>query len=181
VGGMVLKGKENQIQIQSNPLEVPTEKVLGQPTSEGELSELFRMEKDLLFDIIKLLNIKVTPEEEKELRKPCSANIKALMVLFKGIDTSDQKNYEKAAELYKKALEEDPGICVARDALNELQDLGFGVAKQRSRDLLESLRDRTSVTDQITPVDSLKRVRTPKDISPPEENPCQPDCGGRNR
>jgi TolB-like protein len=161
VGGSIGKSKGEQIQIQSNPLDVTTQNILGQPLSEGDLSDLFRMEKELLFGIIKLLKIEVTPEEEKELRKPCSMNIKALMVLFKGIDASDRGNYEKAAQFYEIALQEDPNICEAGGALQQLQSLGLIAKKGRSRALLRSIKDQTSLTDQLTPEDATKRTLSP--------------------
>jgi TolB-like protein len=166
IGGIISAWKGNQIRIQSDPLEVPTQKILGQPYSEGDLSDLFRMEKDLLFEITKLLKIEVTPEEEKELRKPCSTNIKALLALFKGIDASDRKNYKQAAEFYEKALKEDSNICTANGALNELKNLGLIGGNKKSSDLLHSLRDRSSLTDQLTPEDATKRERTPIGVPP---------------
>jgi TolB-like protein len=161
IGGNLGKGKGEQIQIQSNPLDVTTQNILGQPITEGLLTELFRMEKDLLFEIIKLLKIEVTPEEEKELRKPCSISHKALMALFKGIDASDRGNYEKAAQFYELALKEDPNICEASEALQELKTLGLMAGKGRGRILLRSIKDRTSLTDQLTPEDATKRTSTP--------------------
>jgi tetratricopeptide (TPR) repeat protein len=145
---------------------VQGQKIIGQPLAKGELTDLFRIEKNLLLDIIKLLKIEVTPREQAELRRPCSTNMKALMALFKGIEASDRGNYEKAAEFYESALKEDPNICVARGAFQELINLRLITTKKRSRELLNSLRDRSSITDQLSPEDSNRRVRTPKDVSP---------------
>jgi TolB-like protein len=169
VGGDILKGQREPLKIESNPLEVPTQKILGQLTTEGKLEELFRMEKDLLFNIVNLLNIDVKPFED-ELRKPCSTNVSALMSLFRAIDASDRKDYERAAELYEKALKEDPGICIAKDALNELDLLKLSPTVKRSRSLLRSLRDGTSLTDQVTPTPETKREGRPNDL--PNIKPC---------
>ncbi len=166
IGGMVTRGQATQIKIQSVPLDVPGQKVLGEPMAEGSLTDLFRIEKDLLFEIIKLLKIEVTPQEQEELRKPCSVNLRALMNLFRGIQASDLQDYEKAAQFYEKSLEEDPVICSARGALQELKTLGLNDSKKRSRDMLRSLRDRGSLTDQLSPEDPTKRIKTPKDTAP---------------
>ncbi len=171
-GGNILEGQPLQIQIQSNILDVPGSKILGQPSAKGELSDLFRIEKDLLFDIIKLLNIEVKPEEEKELRKACSTDIYALISLFKGIDESDHGKYEKSAELYKQALKMDPNICIAKEALNELHMLGLIPGKKKSSEMLKSLRDRTSLTDQLTPEYPFKRAITPNDVRPIKQIAC---------
>jgi len=164
IGGSLGKGKGEQIQIQSNPLDVTTQNILGQPITEGPLSELFRMEKDLLFQIVKLLKIELTPEQEKELRKPFSTNLDALMALFKGIESSDRGDYKKAVDYYEKALKLDSNILVARGALQQLKDLRLIPEKKRSHEVLRSVRDRGSVTDQLTTEDTTKRERKPSGV-----------------
>jgi len=163
IGGEITEGS---IKIQSNVLDAGEQKIIGQPLVRGEMSDLFRLEKELLFEIIKLLKIDLTPGEQEELRRPCSTNNKALMALFKGIEASDRGNYEKAAQFYESAIKEDPKICIARGALQELINLKLIRTKKRSRELLNSLRDRSSLTDQLTPEDSTRRIRTPDDTTP---------------
>jgi len=167
VGGSILEGKMNQLRFQSHPLEVPTQKILGQPTAEGPFVELFRVEKELLMEIIKLLKIELKPAEEVELRKPCSKNPRALTAFFKAIEASDREDYKAAGEFYQKALKEDPGICGAGEGLRELQTLGLFAGQKKSQEMLHSLKDRTSLTDQLSPEDSVKRVKKPKDIPSP--------------
>jgi len=164
LGGDIAVAEQARIRIMSRLLDVQTIAVIGQPASEGHLEELFRMEKDLLFDIVKLLKIEVTPELEAKLRKPCSTKTDALLALFTGVDSSDRRDYEKAAASYRKALALDSNICLAGEALRELQALGLISKETRSGSLLKSLRDDTSLTNQLAPKDELRNVRTPKDV-----------------
>jgi len=121
VGGDIVKEKPDQFGLKSGLLSVPTEELLGKPMARGKLlAELFRMEKDLLFQIIKLLKIELSPELESELREPMAASIDALLYLFEGIESSDQGDYGKAADSYGKALEEDPGLVLAIIAVREI-------------------------------------------------------------
>lgn len=158
IGGEITTGS---IKIQSNVLDAGEHKIIGQPLVRGEMSDLFRLEKELLFEIIKFLKIEITPQEREELGRYCSTNIRALTLLFKGIDASDRGQYEKAAQFYESALKEDPQVCVARGALQELIRLKLIKPKKRSRELLNSLRDQSSLTDQLTPEDATKRTTTP--------------------
>jgi TolB-like protein len=163
VGGDINGGQQN-LRVQSDILEVPADRVLGRPASEGQMEELFRVEKDLLFEILKLVKIDVTPNERARLMKPCSSRWSALLYLFKGVDASDRGEYQNAAELYEKSLREDPQICLAGDALTELHDLGLSPAKKKSGELLRSLREGTSLTNQLTPKEELRKEITPKDF-----------------
>jgi len=158
IGGEITKGS---IRIQSNILDAGEGKILGQPGVTGEMADLFRLEKELLFEIIKFLKIDITPQEREELRRYCSTNIRALTLLFRGIEASDRGDYEKAAQYYESAIKEDPKICVARGALQELNQLRLIKSQKRSRELLNSLRDRSSLTDQLTPEDATKRTLSP--------------------
>lgn len=158
IGGEILK---SSIKIQSKILDVNEQKVIGEPIVSGEIADLFRLEKELLFEIIKFLKIDLTPQERKEIERYCSTNIRALQFLFRGIEASDRGNYEKAAQFYEQALKEDPKICVARTALQELINLKLIKPPKRSRELLNSLRNQSSLTDQLTPEDPIKRTITP--------------------
>jgi TolB-like protein len=164
VGGDITGTQQTPVRVQSRLLETATSAITGQPASEGMLTELFRIEKDLLFELIKLLNIDIKPEERAKLEIPCSTNSKALIALFRGIDASDRREYEKAKEFYEKSLKEDPDICIAGDALQELQGLGLISVKKKSGDLLRSLREGTSLTNQLTPKEELKKKFYPNDI-----------------
>jgi TolB-like protein len=165
VGGDIIKGKNDEFQLKSSLLKVPTEKVLSQSAAKGELvRELFRMEKDLLFEIVEDLEIEISPKLEAELREPLTSNLNALLYLFQGIRQSDSGNYEKAAQSYQKALQEDPSLSPAKDSLQEVDSLGLIPARRKkSGALLRSLRDGTSLTDRVIPDEPVKRSMTPAD------------------
>jgi len=167
VGGNILPAIEEKLKIQAYPLEVPKGQVLGEPLKEGKLADLLSLEKELLFEIIKLLKIEVSPEEERAMRRLCTTSIKAFGELVRGIEASDRGEYEKAATHYEKALQEDPQICVARGALNELKNLGLIKVTKRSQEMLRTLRERTSITDQLTQDEITRRTRTPQQLPSP--------------
>lgn len=167
VGGNILPALEERLKIQAHPLDVPRGQILGEPITEGKLVDLFRLEKELLFEIIKLLKIEITPEEERAMRRLCTTNIKAFGELIRGIEASDRGEYEKAAAHYEKALQEDPQICVARGAWQELRDLGLIRVQKRSQEMLRTLREKTSVNDQLTQDETTRRVRTPQQVPSP--------------
>lgn len=164
VGGEIIKGGLEDLRVESDVAEVKTQSLLGQPFSEGNPQDLVQLEKNILFEVIKLLKFEPTAKEAGDLRIPCSANFQALMALFKGVDASDQGNYALAAEYYDTALKEDGNICIAKGAIEELQALGLIGGKKKTSDLLRSLRNGTSFTDQLTPKEADRRERTPKDV-----------------
>ncbi len=163
VGGDILENVLVPIHINSNVLDVPGPRVLGQPTAEGILEEFFRIEKELLFKIIEYLKIELAPEEITRLEKPLTTDIKALLDLFKGIDASDRGNYSLAERYYERALTRDPGISSAEVYLEELLSLQLiDPMGGKGKDLLYTLREETSLTDQQTPSITTRREQRPE-------------------
>ena len=89
------------------------------------------------------------------------------MDLFRGINASDRENYEAAAQHYESALKKDPGICISRDALVELDVLGLIPSGKRSRKMLQRINARTSLTDELGREEPEKRHLDPKDVTTP--------------
>ncbi len=117
--------------------------------------------------VVKMLKIEPSPKEAADLRIPCSTNFRALMALFRGVEASDNGDYARAADYYEAALKEDAKICLARESLEELQNLGLMGGKKKTRDLLRSLRNQTSFTDELAPKEADRREKTPKEVPTP--------------
>jgi len=166
VGGEIGREKPTRIDLTSNVVDVPAGTMTGKTSAGGEIERLFEVEKDLLFGVLKLLDVKVAPEEEQRLRKPCSKSSTALAALFLGVDAGDRGELDKAEGYYRKALEVDPGICIASDALAEIESVRASgpAAGKRSRQILKNLRDGTSLTDSLTTKEPLLRGGKPLDI-----------------
>ena len=123
--GEIQESKITDLEIQPFLIDVPFKTVTRQPPAAGTINDLFRMEKKILFGIIDQMNILLAPEERATLEKPISTSAVALMALFLGIDYSDRGMYANAANMYRQALDKDPNLQLAKDALQELKTLGL--------------------------------------------------------
>ncbi|MHB8939971.1 MAG: CsgG/HfaB family protein, partial [Desulfobacteria bacterium] len=163
VGGEIGREKPTRIDLTSNVADVPAGTTTGKTSAGGDIERLFEVEKNLLFGVLKLIDVKVTPEEEQRLRKPCSKSVTALSALFLGVDAGDRGDLDKAEGYYKKALQVDPGVCIASDALKEIESVRAAAGK-RSRQFLKTLRDGTTLNDSLTTKEPLLRGGKPLDI-----------------
>ena len=125
VNGDISEGSIKELELGSYLLDVPFKNVTNLPPAAGSLEELFRMEKDLLFNIVEQLNIYISPAQKKELEMPISMSSPALLALFLGIDYSDKAMFRDAARMYDRAIAEDPGLQLAQGSLQELKDMGL--------------------------------------------------------
>lgn len=123
-GGDFAGGKQESFDTRSRLLDVASSAVAGQFSVAGTLDDILKTEKDLVFTIVDQLKISLKPEVAAAIRKPCSTNLKALDALFRGVDASDRGEYQQAGELYSEAIKEDPDVCVAGIALQELVRMG---------------------------------------------------------
>jgi TolB-like protein len=123
--GEIILGKMAQLNIKPVLIDVPFGTVTPQAAASGNLQDLFRMEKEILFHIIEQMKVFLTPRERDELKKPLAASTAAALAFFAGIHLSDQGKYVEAASMYEKAIAEDQGFALAKDALGELKSLGL--------------------------------------------------------
>lgn len=123
---------------------------LGSPMPKEKLADIFNLEKKILFEIIDLLKIELTPEQRAKLQKPFTTNLVAFMNFVNGMDSSDKGDYSKAGDYYQNALQQDPQMQPAQDALNELKSLSLVTAPKRSQVMLRTLENSTSTTASPT-------------------------------
>lgn len=157
VGGSLTSPVPAAVRVQPRVLDVPQGVPTGLSGAEGELAEFFRVQKDLLFQILGFLEVRLTPAEERRLKRPCTRSLAALLDLSRAVDASDAGDFGGAAAYYESALREDPGVCLAGDALRDLRSRGLVSPRAEAGGLLESLRSSTSLTDALSPKDALRR------------------------
>jgi TolB-like protein len=161
VGGSFDPHPEKRLQIHSSLLDVVPETATALPRVDGRLQNLLDLEKNLLDHIVTALNLELSQDQKATLRKPLSHSFDALMALFMGIDAADQGKYDEAGRHYAAALELDPRLVLAKDALNELHMLKLIDATKTTRLLLRKTRQRTSFTTTLTPALPLSRIPHP--------------------
>jgi hypothetical protein len=151
VGGDLGTLQQDNIKITSSLVDIPQTNLLGSPTSNGPLDAILKMEKELLFEIVRLLKLELTPAQIEELRKPITSNTAALGLLFQGIQSSDRGAFEEAAAHYGDVLKLDPNLKIARSALTELQQLRLITPRPGSEPLLRTMQKKVSVNSGPAP------------------------------
>ena len=167
-GGDIARHQESALDIGCHLLDLPLDALLGRTEAQGPLTALFQLEKKLLHDIIELLNLALTPEQMKLLDEPMSTDYDALMMLFRGLTAADAGNYDQAAVYYEKSLTADPGLTAAKENLKELNALNLiRVGNTSGLEMLQSLRGRTSLLDDLISDPTIRRFFPPEAIQLP--------------
>jgi TolB-like protein len=93
---------------------------------DGDLSELFLLEKEIVFQILHQLDIKLTPLEREEIEYIPTTDINAFLAYSRGLAQEDEGNYAQAAISFNNAAEIDPGFAEASNKQIENQSKKAG-------------------------------------------------------
>jgi TolB-like protein len=159
-GGRLLPANKDDIHIVSDLLRVGRQDTLGHPASSGPFDALLRMEKEILFDIVRLLDLQLSKAQIQELQKPLTTNLKALILWFQGINLSDQQHYQQAAVAYEKAIQADKAFKQPAAAIDELRRLKLITALPATKTVLERLHKQVSVNSGPVPNQIVRRDRS---------------------
>ncbi|MBI5018472.1 MAG: hypothetical protein HZB55_23675 [Deltaproteobacteria bacterium] len=160
VGGDLTAPGPEAAGVDSAVVDVPKSAAVATPSASGQLAEFFRVEKELLFGVLKVLKVELTPAQEKRLRRPCTQSTSALLALSRAVDASDEGNYKDAERYYEAAMREDPGVCLAREGVYELRKLRVVPPKVSGQQVLNETRSETSKTGGLASPDEVKPLRT---------------------
>ncbi len=79
----------------------------------GELEKIFRMEKDLVFNLVDQLGITLTDDERESILVIPTESLLAFVTYSEGLSLEDLGNFEGAHASYEAALAIDPGFALA--------------------------------------------------------------------
>jgi tetratricopeptide (TPR) repeat protein len=118
--------------------------VVGSFSLKGEEQKFFELEKEIVYNVLKVLRISPTPEEQKVLGVYQTRNLEAVTYFGQGLDALDEGSWKQARNLFQKAVTEDPGFALARwwrDSSPDAGTPGIGTLGDMSGPDLGALAD----------------------------------------
>lgn len=113
VRGTILDLDETKMRIDAGLIETKSRKFAVSKEVSGELENFFRLEKDLVFNIIDQMGITLTKEEEESILIIPTKSMLALLAYSNGLGLEDEGKYSEASSQYAQALSIDPGFALA--------------------------------------------------------------------
>ncbi len=80
----------------------------------AEQERFFELEKEIVFNVVKILGVSLSPEEEQRMNQYHTKNLQAVLYLGQGLDALDEGKWRDARGFFRMALDEDPGFKLAR-------------------------------------------------------------------
>ena len=127
LGGSYSADDENNVTLKGMLSFSTTQGVAEVGAASGKLSDIFKLEKDLVFSTVKEMGIVLTETERKKIEVIPTENVLAFLAYSKGLDAEDRGDFSAATGSYREAIKLDPGYSKAQTALtgaSAISDMG---------------------------------------------------------
>ncbi len=129
--------------------------VKGTFLSAEPLDQFYVLQKKVVFSVIDRLGYRLSDRIQHHLEDPHTTNFNAFLHFGKGLDALDEGEWEIAKLFFEKAVDEDSGFALAREALDTCPT-GIGIAYEPLVRMGMDPRSRQLVADRMEElIDSL--------------------------
>jgi tetratricopeptide (TPR) repeat protein len=81
---------------------------------QGQLQQIFDLEKQLVFAILAEANYTLSPTEREKINENKAANLLAFLAYGRGLEALDRGDYDQANAQFRQATQADPNFSAAR-------------------------------------------------------------------
>jgi len=125
-------------------------------TTEGDVSDLFEVQKTTTLQVLGALGVELTATEEARLRTAPTDDLTAFLLYSRALLQEDQGDYFGAARLYEQALARDPGFALAARRRSEARLFSQATAPAPARILTVSTSTLRSLSFAVANVVQLR-------------------------
>ena len=93
-------------------------------SSEQQLDALFDLEKTVVFEVLRILGVELTPAEREAINQNRAENLLAFLAYGRGLQAMDEGDYSTASQFFNQSIQLDPGFEAARVQAAEAGEIG---------------------------------------------------------
>ncbi|HQV32716.1 MAG TPA: hypothetical protein PKV71_12605 [Calditrichia bacterium] len=116
VGGILDVPSEDRLSVSMSYWDIAGN---GNPTvtsKEEQLAELFRLQKEMVFEVVGKMGIQLTPEMRNKILTVPTKNIRAFLLYCQGLENEDNGQFRAAQDNFSTAIQLDGSFGMAREA-----------------------------------------------------------------
>lgn len=121
IQGAFLDLAEKQVRLDASIATLANRETQLTEAISGTLSNIMRLEKDLVFKILTTMKISLTERERTEIMMIPTENILAFMAFCRGVDFEDRGAWQQALNEYYLAAKYDPDFTLAKQKSQECE------------------------------------------------------------
>ena len=116
VGGVLDVPGDERVSVSLSYWDIGADQSPAISSKEETLEQLFRLQKEMVFEIVGRIGIQLTPEMRNKILTVPTKNIRAFLQYCLGLENEDSGNFKAAQDNYNNALQLDPGFGISREA-----------------------------------------------------------------
>ena len=113
----------------------------------GPLDRLFVLQKQIVFRVVDLLDIELTPQEREAIEPVPTRNLQAFLAFSRGLLEEDNGNFGAARQLYQQAQQLDPGFEAPAQRTSRVEGME-AAAGAREKAIAAGIRTQSRVSSQ---------------------------------
>lgn len=189
LGGDISGMPQGRLRIDPQLVSAKTGEVAMPGEQVGSIAKVMSMEKDMVFAVLKKLNIKLTTEQRAAISKMATDSVAAFMAFSRGLDYQDRGEFDKAQREFNRAHAIDPSFTAAAQHATEAGYLSGSSASAPPQSLNQFASSTSEDTEwQMETTNTDSRLNTLLENgglirgvgSPATDNPYTPPVSGQS-
>ncbi len=113
VQGAIVQSAGRNINVTSAVLSTQTSAQVGEADQQGDLDQIFAVEKAFVMKVFGALGVTLTPAERQEVDRRATTSLAAFLAYSRGLQSQDAGRFVEAAAFFENARSLDPGFGAA--------------------------------------------------------------------
>jgi tetratricopeptide (TPR) repeat protein len=123
IGGSYLVTQREQLRLDLTLASLNEGSIPEVGAQTGDLARLFALQKQVVFRVLDLLDIELTPQERDAIDEVPTRNLQAFLAYSRGLLEEDEDNFEAASQFYREAQQLDPNFEAASERASRTESM----------------------------------------------------------
>jgi TolB-like protein len=130
--GRVVEGaigqRATQLRVDAAVIDVPTTSIAGTTSGDGNIDDLFALEKVVAFGVFRAMSVTLTEAERQAIEQRPTRSLQAFLAYSRGLTAEDAGRFDDAARQFDEAVRLDPSFTRATAHRESMRSAQVGSA-----------------------------------------------------
>jgi len=139
IGGSLMVNEALDVRVDIASVRAGTAERTETATESDALDNLFQLEKDLVFRLVKEMGISLTRDEREQIQKKPTGNLQAFLAYSMGLEREALGDFDGASSFYGQAITIDPTFQRAVERKGKAEAINIAGTKEKAMAAAETI------------------------------------------